>query len=200
MAKPHLLHNFAAMKKIFVIAIILILAFNLYCVVTHPEDERTPYSEFCDRIGIAPMKEYRDSDFGYTVKYPCFFQKEKKLRDEFLGHARFSYTQDVNIVLESYVTNNRCHDFYSCADSLATKLHAKKRIQISTKDNEPSSFILLGPLYENGVLIDGYSHYDKFIKSGKMLFVYSLTYPDSYKPALPRLFQLINDWKVLGAY
>ena len=40
---------------------------------------------------------------------------------------------------------------------------------------------------------------DKFIMSGKMLFVYSLTYPDTYKPALPRLFKLIDDCKVLGA-
>ena len=49
-------------------------------------------------------------------------------------------------------------------------------------------------------IVDGYSHYDKFIKSGRILFVYSLTYPDSYKPAMPRLFKLIDDWKVLGAY
>ncbi len=201
MAKPHLLHNFATMKKIFVIAIIVILALNFYCIVTHPGDERTPYSEFCDRIGIVPMKEYQDSDFGYTVNYPCFFQKEEKQEDDFPGHARFCYTQDANIVLESYVTRNRSLDIRSCADSLAAKLHAEKRMQTSNpKDSEISSFILLGPVYENGVRIDGYSHYDKFIKSGKMLFVYSLTYPDSYKPALPRLFQLIDDWKVLGAY
>ena len=28
----------------------------------------------------------------------------------------------------------------------------------------------------------------------------TLLYPDSYKPAMPRLFKLIDDWKVLGAY
>ena len=49
------------------------------------------------------------------------------------------------------------------------------------------------------VRVDGYSHYDKFIKSGKMLFVYSLTYPDNYKPAMPKLLKQIEEWKVLGA-
>jgi len=34
----------------------------------------------------------------------------------------------------------------------------------------------------------------------QILFVYSLTYPDSYKPAMPRLLKLIEDWRVLGAY
>ena len=46
----------------------------------------------------------------------------------------------------------------------------------------------------------GYSHYDKFIKSGKLLFVYSLTYPDDYKPAMSKLFHQIGNWKIVGAY
>lgn len=58
--------------------------------------------------------------------------------------------------------------------------------------NRDSSFLLAGPVYENGVRMKGYSHYDKFIKSGKLLFVYSLTYPDDYKPAMSKLFHLIE--------
>ena len=195
------------MKKIFIIAIILIMAFNFYCNVTHPGDERTPYSDFKDRIGMAPMKEYQDPDFGYTAKYPCFFQQDKKQGEDFQGHARFTYSKDVNIILESYITKNLSPNLHSCADSLAEKLHAEKTMMTSNrkktpnqKEDEDSAFILSGPVYENGVRIDGYSHYDKFIKSGKTLFVYSLTYPDTYKPALPRLFHLIEDWRVLGAY
>lgn len=183
------------MKKIFIIAIILIVATNLYFYVTHTGDDRTPYSDFRDRIGIAPMKEYQDPTFGFTVKYPCFFHQEEKQEDDYQGHARFCYSKDVNIILESYVTRNLSPNLHACADSLAQELHAEK-----TKKDEDSAFILSGPVYENGVRIDGYSHYDKFIKSGKLLFVYSLSYPDSYKPTLPRLFQLIEDWKVLGAY
>ena len=90
---------------------------------------------------------------------------------------------------------NYSNTLQACADSLAQKLHSERTMQASNK-----AFILSGPVYENGVRVDGYSHYDKFIKSGRILFVYSLTYPDSYKPAMPRLFKLIDDWKVLGAY
>jgi len=101
---------------------------------------------------------------------------------------------------------NHSDNLEACADSLSRELHADKTLLSSSspqsqgKKSKDSAFILSGPVYENGVRIDGYNHYDKFIKSGKMLFVYSLTYPDSYKPAMPRLFKLIEDWRVLGAY
>ena len=198
-------YNFAAMKKFFILAAILVVTFNVYCHLAHPEDNRTPYTEFRDRIGIAPMKEYRDSCFGYCVKYPYFFRKEEDTKGDFLGHARFSYTQNVNIVLESYVTRDLSPSLRSCADSLALRLHAERRIlasagsKTSGDKREDSSFILYGPVYENNVRIDGYSHYDKFIKSGRMLFVYSLTYPNNYEHGLTRLFNLVKDWKVLGA-
>ena len=198
------------MKKFFIIAVILVIAANVYYSLTYKGDIRTPYYEFKTRIGTAPLKTYRDTDFGYTISYPCMFQQEDKQGDEYLGHARFVYSDSANIILESYVTPNYSSNLQACADSLAEKLHSD-RIMISKKKagNESSSkqasqqdsaFLLAGSVYENGVRIDGYSHYDKFIKSGKMLFVYSLTYPDSYKPAMPRLFHLIEDWKVLGAY
>ena len=197
------------MKKFFIIAIILVMAANVYYSLTYKGDIRTPYYEFKTRIGTAPLKTYRDTDFGYTISYPCMFQQEDKQGDEYLGHARFVYSDSANIILESYVTPNYSPNLQACADSLAEKLHSD-RIMISKKNAgkssskqaslQDSAFLLAGPVYENGVRIDGYSHYDKFIKSGKMLFVYSLTYPDSYKPAMPRLFHLIENWKVLGAF
>lgn len=193
------------MKKFFIIAVILVMAANVYYSLTYKGDIRTPYYEFKTRIGTAPLKTYRDTDFGYTISYPCMFQQEDKQGDEYLGHARFVYSDSANIILESYVTPNYSPNLQACADSLAEKL-LSDRIMISKQkagkslSKQDSAFLLAGPVYENGVRIDGYSHYDKFIKSGKMLFVYSLTYPDSYKPAMPRLFHLIEDWKVLGAY
>lgn len=193
------------MKKFFIIAVILVMAANVYYSLTYKGDIRTPYYEFKTRIGTAPLKTYRDTDFGYTISYPCMFQQEDRQGDEYLGHARFVYSDSANIILESYVTPNYSPNLQACADSLAEKL-LSDRIMISkqkagkSSSKQDSAFLLAGPVYENGVRIDGYSHYDKFIKSGKMLFVYSLTYPDSYKPAMPRLFHLIEDWKVLGAY
>lgn len=196
------------MKKFFIIAAILVMVVNVYYSLTYKGDIRTPYYEFKTRIGTAPLKTYRDTDFGYTVSYPCMFLQEDKQGDDYLGHARFVYSDSANIILESYVTPNYSQNLQACADSLAQKLHCD-RIMISNKKTgkssspqspqQDSAFLLSGPVYENDVRVDGYSHYDKFIKSGKMLFVYSLTYPDSYKPAMPRLFHLIEDWKVLGA-
>lgn len=197
------------MKKFFIITVLLILAFNLYYRVTYKGDIRTAYYEFKTRIETAPLKTYRDTDFGYIISYPCLFQQEDKQGDEYLGHARFVYSDSASIILECYVTPNYSSNLQACADSLAQKLHSdrtmvsnKKASKASSKQapQQDSAFLLSGPVYENGVRVDGYSHYDKFIKSGKMLFVYSVTYPDSYKPAMPRLFHLIENWWVLGAY
>ncbi len=67
-------------------------------------------------------------------------------------------------------------------------------------DTSKNSFILSGRIYENGQPTDGYSHYTKYIKSGRILFVYSLIYPEDYKQALGRMFRTIDNWTVPGAY
>ena len=55
------------MKKFFIIAVILVIAANVYYSLTYKGDIRTPYYEFKTRIGTAPLKTYRDTDFGYTI-------------------------------------------------------------------------------------------------------------------------------------
>ncbi len=57
-------------------------------------------------------------------------------------------------------------------------------------------FILSGPQYEQGIYIEGYSYYSKFVKNHKFWFVYTMVYPDRYKPVLTRLFKEIDDWQV----
>ena len=39
-----------------------------------------------------------------------------------------------------------------------------------------------------------------WLPNSMLLFAYSLTYPDNYKPALQRLFSAVEAWNVLGAY
>lgn len=94
------------MKKFFIFSALLIIVCNIYYHLTYKGDIRTPYYEFKTRIGTAPLKTYRDTDFGYTISYPCMFQQEDKQGDEYLGHARFVYSDDENIILECYVTKN----------------------------------------------------------------------------------------------
>lgn len=185
------------MKKIFFIiiaVIVIILFFNMYGTFAYQSNQSKPYIDFKKKIDISQLFVYRDPTYGYTISYPDFFEHEDTSLSNYQSYARFSYTDRTNVVLESYVTKNHCTSLQTCADSLATKLHATKTM------NRDSSFLLAGPVYENGVRMKGYSHYDKFIKSGKLLFVYSLTYPDDYKPAMSKLFHLIENWKIVGAY
>ncbi len=75
-------------------------------------------------------------------------------------------------------------------DSLAEILHATEA------EDGKDFFTLSGPQYEKESLIDGYSYYSKFMLNGKLLFVYTMVYPDHYKDVLTRLFQEIDDWQI----
>ena len=153
---------------IFLIPVVLLMMIN-YIINYHHEftkEQQTPRADFKTKVEMSPMKEYNDPDFGYFFKYPCFFQQEDTSVSVYQGYVRFSFTIHSNIILDSYVTSNYNNTLQACADSLAQKLHSERTMQASNKE-----FILSGPFYENGVRVDGYSHYDKFIKSGRRLFV-----------------------------
>lgn len=188
------------MKKFFIFAAILVVAANLYFRLTSKGDIRTPYYEFKNLIGTASLETYRDNEFGYTIEYPDIFQQEPQQEGDSSGHTRFTYRNEANIILETYVMKNPSASIKACADSLTQQLHATQTIFSKRRSEHGSAFVLTGHVYENDVRINGYNYYAKFIKSGKTLFVYSLTYPDSYKPALSRLFNLIDNWRILGTY
>lgn len=163
------------MKKIIIVTLVVVLAGAVFNIV-RTDDRRTTYSGLKTALGMAHMKTYRDTVFGYTADCPDFFQVEEtdSTPPHCLSYARFAFRREVNVVLETYV-------LFDATDSIKTQ------------------GIVAGPVYENGVRIDGYSRYAKYIRSGKSVFVYSLTYPDRYKPALSRLFKSVDEWKVLGA-
>lgn len=184
------------MKKFFVIAAALVMAANIYYWATYKGDTRTPLYEFKNQVGVAELATYRDGEFGYTIYYPEMFEQDEKCQ----RGARFVFHGEKNIVLETYVAGNHSSTLEACADSLAKASRSAVAMVASGRKGQYSAFTLSGPVYENGVRLDGYSHYGKFIKSGKMLFVYSCTYPDSYKLAMTRIFRLIDNWQVMGAY
>lgn len=66
------------MKKIFLIAVVLLMMINFIINYHHEvtKEEHTPMADFKTKVEMASMKEYNDPDFGYVVKYPCFFQQE----------------------------------------------------------------------------------------------------------------------------
>ena len=89
------------MKKIFLIAVVLLMI--IYFIINYhhevTKEKHTPMADFKTKVEMSPMKEYNDPDFGYVVKYPCFFQQEDTSVSGYQGYARFSPVQSLQIVL-----------------------------------------------------------------------------------------------------
>lgn len=191
------------MRKFFVIIVLLLLFISIATRVFHG-DKPTPQSVFKEQMDVAPMKYYCNSTYGYNIAYPCFFHKEdvSSTATDSDSHTRFLFTTNTNIIIETYVMSAPRRSTRACALALADSLGAHPQFPSHKKNKTAAgnSFILSGRVYENGQPTDGYSHYTKYIKSGRILFVYSLIYPEDYKPALRRMFRTIDNWTVPGAY
>lgn len=199
------------MRKFFIILVLLLLFLNITVRVFHGE-EPTPQSVFKEQMDVAPMKYYCNPTYGYNIAYPCFFHEDES-EDSDSSHVRFIFTNNTNIIIETYVMKAPRRSMRDCAVALAGSQdedaqpadalpcrewrHPLSQLKGDTSKN---SFILSGRIYENGQPTDGYSHYTKYIKSGRILFVYSLIYPEDYKQALGRMFRTIDNWTVPGAY
>lgn len=193
------------MKKFIVTIILLLLLANIAIHVFRSE-ERTPCSILKERMDIAFMNVFCSPTYGFAIKYPDFFKKEEAETsngDSCNDRIRFHFDDNANIIIESYVMPAPCKSARDCALTLADSMHAKVKMPAQGKSNRGNicgnGFILEGPLYENGVPADGYGHYTKYVKSGRMLFVYSLIFPEDYKQALQRMFRIIGNWTVPGA-
>ena len=146
---------------------------------------------FGREITYADMFEYKDTDYDYVVRVPSFFTAQPDSLQEEKGRMRFEYgDQWITVVIESHVMHNNGQSLKDGMDSLAQVLQATDRKLGS------DYFILSGPQYENGSLIDGYSYYSKVMANHKLWFVYTMIYPDDYKDILARLFAEINDWYI----
>lgn len=182
------------MRKFFVIIVLLLLLLSIATRVFHGE-KPTPQSVFKEQMDVAPMKYYCSPAYGYNIAYPCFFHEERDsaAATDSDNHARFIFTTNTTIIIETYVIPAPRKSARACALALAGS--RSKETQAAK-----NSFILTGRVYENGQPTDGYSHYTKYIKSGRILFVYSLIYPEDYKPVLGRMFRTIDNWTMPGAY
>ncbi len=177
-------------KLIVLIILSIILSVSIGFVNTSckikPQEEL-----FGDELAIAPMKTYQDKDFGFTVRYPSFFIKQPDSLNDYIGYARFSYADHwANIILESYVAKNYSRTLRLGMDSFTKALHATRH------HLGKNYFILSGPQYENGSYVDGYSFYSKYVSNGKLWFVYTMVYPNSYHNYIGRLFYEIKQWTV----
>ncbi|HRN17341.1 MAG TPA: hypothetical protein PLF38_09900 [Xylanibacter oryzae] len=172
------------------ITIFMVIISLIYIGFVSSEREYKPFEEVLEKIiNTSRLKTYNDSLFGYEAKYPNFFEKEPDSLREYPGDAKFSFSNVIQIDLETTVSRNWSANARSGIDSIARKLHAK----VKTIDKD--SFILTGQLYENDNATEGYSFYSKYVAKDKLWLTYSVYYPDTYKRPIKRLFDIIDHWK-----
>ena len=163
------------MRKVIFIFIAIILVAASIDWIRSCSGLKSHKEVFGREITYADMYEYKDTDYDYVVRVP----------------SRFEYgDQWITVVIESHVMHNNGQSLKDGMDSLAQVLYATDRRLGS------DYFILSGPQYENGSLIDGYSYYTKIMVNHKLWFVYTMIYPDDYKDVLTRLFKEIDDWQI----
>ena len=177
-------------KGIFIfIAVIIVAACIDWC--DSCENIKSHKEVFGRELTYVDMNEYKNKDYDYVVRVPSFFTAQPDSLQEEKGRMRFEYGDRwITIVIESHVMRNNGQSLKDGMDSLAQLLHATERKLGS------DYFILSGPQYEEGSLIEGYSYYSKVMANHKLWFVYTMIYPDDYKNVLARLFCEIDDWQI----
>ena len=177
-------------KGIFIfIAVIIVAACIDWC--DSCENIKSHKEVFGRELTYVDMNEYKNKDYDYVVRVPSFFTAQPDSLQEEKGRMRFEYGDRwITIVIESHVMSNNGQSLKDGMDSLAQLLHATER----KLGND--YFILSGPQYEEGSLIEGYSYYSKVMANHKLWFVYTMIYPDDYKNILTRLFCEIDDWQI----
>ena len=177
-------------KGIFIfIAVIIVAACIDWC--DSCENIKSHKEVFGRELTYADMNEYKNKDYDYVVRVPSFFTAQPDSLQEEKDRMRFEYGDRwINVVIESHVMSNNGQSLKDGMDSLAQLLHATERKLGS------DYFILSGPQYEEGSLIEGYSYYSKVMANHKLWFVYTMIYPDDYKNVLARLFCEIDDWQI----
>ena len=161
-------------------------------VSVHENEDDTPLVQKLERaMRLTRMVEYRDDDYGYTVRYPQFFeQTPDSLLDK--GCCRFSFWQDsTEIVQTVFVENNRDNLMLEQAMmKYASELHA------TYQRRGEGFFILSGHIHANDGRITNRRYHAKFVQHRKLWLVQSLTYPEDCERAVKRLIKEIDNWEV----
>ena len=179
------------MKRFLFLSMLVFLVFMIWMSV-HEKEDNSPLPQKLEKaMRLTKMKEHHDDDYDYSVRYPSFFeQTPDSLLDK--GCSRFSFWQDsTEIVQTSFVEHN--------ADSLtldqamakyASALHATRQ------QKGDGFFILSGHIHTDSGQITSRRFHAKFVQHRKLWFVQTLAYPEDCEPAMKRLIQEIDDWKV----
>lgn len=140
-----------------------------------------------DAVGMAEIQEYQDSAYGFTARFPEFFKQESVGE----GYACFGFHNGTNIEIEYFAMPNT--NLYSLDEG--RKVIEKENHAMKSRKNE-DGFTISGHCYMNGVVVDGYAFYSKYVYMKRMWYVCRLIYPVEYRQRLKRLFMMVDDWRV----
>ncbi|MBQ9203543.1 MAG: hypothetical protein IJ155_04810 [Prevotella sp.] len=179
------------MRK-FTITIFSLVVMAAVAVIFQKEDDPKPLPDLLERmINEAPMNSYQDKIYGYTVRYPSFFEQLPDSLINEAGCCRFRFWNWVDIEQTVYVLPNPDSlTVRQGMDCLANALHA------TDARCDVNSFILSGPLYIDNSQISGHRFYAKYVQHRKIWFVQSLTYPEECSLAVEKLIRQIENWSV----
>ena len=179
------------MKRFLFLSMLVFIGIMIW-VSVHEKEDNLPLPQKVERaMRLTRMMEYQDCDYGYTVRYPSFFeQTDDSLMDE--GCCRFSFWQDsTEIVQTVFVEQNP--DSLTIEQAMAkyaSELHATQQ----RKGDD--SFILSGHIHSDDGRITNRRYYAKFVQHRKLWFVQTLAYPEDCEHAVQRLLREIDNWKV----
>lgn len=175
------------MRKFLFTAFAALIMLCIYTAVDIPFDERSDAERLRERLNAAMTTTYRDSAYGYTMRYPDFFIKDESRPDMPEGSARF-VCGDVSI--ECYIVRN--HGHMDTKQGMETVIKTRRAVRHSAGQG---FFTVSGPLYEGEGPVPGFSYYAKYVNGGGIWAVCEMQFPDEYKDALNRLHGIIEKWK-----
>jgi hypothetical protein len=169
----------------------LVFIIIMIWVSVHEKEDDMPLPQKLERaMRLTRMMEYKDCDYGYSVRYPSFFEPDDSLMDG--GCCRFSFWQDsTEIVQTAFVEHNS--DSLTLEQSMAkyaSELHATQQ------QKGDDFFILSGHILTDDGQITSRRYHAKFVMHRKVWFVQTLAYPEDCEQAVQRLIREIDNWKV----
>lgn len=177
----------------FALTLVLVTVF----ISAFERKELEPYVEILGRlIRQSRLQTVCDEGFGFKFRCPECFHPDQY--DTIPHHFRYllyppSIYKDAEgeVELECYASiNHQGLSIRQLADSITEQIHPTAIRML------PEGFVLSGPLYQEGSRIPGRHFYARYVLRQKAVFVYSMTYPEGYAPALERMRKLIDEWEV----
>jgi hypothetical protein len=154
------------MRKILPFIFILLFGSTVFVALNYDGDARTFPEQLRDAMPFAEFDTYIDPQYGYSVKYPSFFDKEEV--DEKKGNVRFSYRDNTNLVLEAEV---KPKDF----------LHDKNALETIDSGSVER--------------LDGYEFIRHCVRHEDHWYVLTFYFPANCKQGVERIVYQVKTWK-----